>query len=439
MLSKVGWLGMALTAGILPMIGMNSPVVAHDYFLSIPVSTENTFVAELPDYLANDQGSSNPLEGATTSVTSTVSASIPFSLDLFSRVVQDYSQANILISPLSVQLALGMTLEGAAGETQAEIAKVLGIAPDQLAEWHRTNQKRLVELTEATDNSLQLQIANSLWLAEGIPIFPEFIRANQDYYQAQVNSVTFGQPAATNRINDWVAENTAGKITSIVDRTEPDTLLMLLNTVYFKGNWRYAFDPTATRESIFTLANGQEKQHPFMEQSGTYRYAESTLFQAIQLPYGEGEWVMTILLPQPEQTLAEVMAQLNPTTWQAWMNSLRSTQGSLQLPSFRLESSVALESILAEMGMPQAFRPTANFSQMSAQPTYISQVKHKAMIEVNEVGTEAAAVTAITMTRTSMSKQPPFSMVVNRPFLYAIQSVDSGEILFMGSVVNPER
>jgi serpin B len=285
-----------------------------------------------------------------------------------------------------------------------------------------------------------LSIANSLWANQNTNFKPQFLQRNQQFYGAKVTKLDFENPDSPDAINDWVKENTRGKIEQIVDQIKPDDVLFLINAIYFKGNWTEQFDKSKTTERPFYLSDGSQKQHPMMSQSGNYRYYENENFQAISLPYGTGRLSLYVFLPRKNSSLENFQQELNAEDWQRWINEFRMRDGSIQLPRFKFEYDIVLNDALKALGMKDAFDESkANFSNMASANIFISEVKHKTFVEVNEEGTEAAAATAVRATQTSARmSEDPFQMVVDRPFFCAIRDNQTGTILFMGSIVDPK-
>lgn len=215
--------------------------------------------------------------------------------------------------------------------------------------------------------------------------------------------------------------------------------MFLINAIYFKGKWMNEFDKSQTADQPFTLADGRQKQHPMMSQRGDYRYTENQQFQAVSLPYGKGRTSLYVFLPKPNSNLADFQKTLTAENWQTWMKTFSKREGSIQLPRFKMEYEIQLKKSLSALGMGIAFDPLkADFSNLSETSTRIDEVKHKTFVEVNEEGTEAAAVTSIGIRATSAQMEvAPFSMTVDRPFFCAIRDNKTGEILFMGEIVNP--
>lgn len=368
-----------------------------------------------------------------------VQANTNFGFKLFSQIFAKESQKNIFVSPASVAIALQMTYNGAAGSTQQAMAQALQLQGMSLAEINQS-QLALTQSLTKIDPKVQLDIANSLWLREGFPFKPEFLQTTEKYYQAKITNLDFNNPNSVNTINDWVNQNTNSKIPQIIDEIDRSAVLFLINAIYFKGNWQKEFAKSATQEQPFTLLNGTRKQHPLMSQRGKYQYYENTDFQAISLPYGSGRLSMYVFLPKQNVKLADFYSKLTAENWQQWMKQFASRQGEIVLPRFKLEYDLTLNQALEALGMGVAFQRQANFSNMTTKEVLIDEVKHKTFVEVNEEGTEAAAVTSVGIRATSapIREEPPFKMVVDRPFFCAIRDNQTGTILFMGSIVDPK-
>ena len=370
-----------------------------------------------------------------------VDANNRFGFDLFTQLQQDSTSPNknIFVSPQSVAIALAMLRNGTAGATLQEITSTLKL--EQLANTDiDSSYNKLLQTLTTADEDLKLAIANSLWINQDVPLSEQFVKTTLDFYQGRVTNLDFADPAAKETINQWVASNTAHKITQIVDQTSPEDALYLINAIYFKGSWTNKFDSQITAEQPFYLQSDTPKSVPMMSQTGDYRYYENEQFQAIRLPYGtKAEMGMYLFLPQPDSTLEQFNQQLNLANWQEWLSQMRSQPGNVSLPKFKLEYDIELQNVLATLGISQAFNPTqADFSTMTDSPVVIDTIKHKAVIEVNEEGSEAAAVTSIGVRITSaIPQEQPFNININRPFFFAIRDDITETILFMGNVVEP--
>ncbi len=366
-----------------------------------------------------------------------VAANTRLSFKLFSEILKKQSNENIFISPASVAIALDMLYDGASGKTQQAIGQTLELQGMSSQEINQANVF-LKTLLKNVDPKVQISIANSLWAREGESFKPKFLQVIQNTYQAQVKYINFATPTAPLVINAWVKQSTNGKINKIVDQIEPDMVFLLLNAVYFKGNWSEPFPKDATENRPFTLLNGTQKQYPMMRQKklGYFPYYENEMFQAVSLPYGQGRLSMYIFLPNQGVSLKTFYESLNAENWQKWLNQFNPNDAgiSISLPRFKFEYAIELKDTLKALGMEVAFTNEADFSAMSSSSLGIDKVKHKTFVEVNEEGTEAAAVTEEGTVRSA-----PVEMSVNRPFFFAIRDNQTGTILFMGSIVEPKE
>ena len=366
-----------------------------------------------------------------------VRANTRFGLKLFQQLQAQTPEENIFVSPSSVSLVLAMLYNGASGSTQTAMAQALQLNGLDVTELNQANRDLRDGLASA-DPEVTLSIANSLWAREGVDFEANFLQSNQQFYQAQMSVLDFANPAAANQINGWVQENTQGKIAQIVDRLQPADVMYLINAIYFKGNWQTRFDPSQTVVQPFQLANGSSKSVPLMTRTGQFKYLETEEVQGVSLPYGNGRWSMYFLLPKPQHALSDLTQTLTPEQWESWMQEVQTRPGMIQIPRFEIEYETDLRQPLTGLGMGAAFDPNqADFSRLSSASTYVSQAKHKTFVEVNEAGTEAAAVTSIGISVTSIRPEEPFRFVVDRPFLCAIRDNQTGTILFLGAILDP--
>lgn len=365
---------------------------------------------------------------------------------------------NLFISPLSISMALALAYNGANGETQAAMQRSLELQGLTVESLNQANGALLQFFAppagsqgqQKPGQGMQLNIANSLWANRALVMQPDFLTRIQPY-QAQVQVMDFAKPETVKVINDWVADQTLGKIPTILNQIEPDELLYLINAVYFKGTWEEPFDPAETQPKPFYPGGKQGGvAHPRMTRSGEFAYQETPLFQAVSLPYKSNSppsntrptrtaprLSLDVFLPKTD--LADFLTQLTPQNWKTWSRQFGSRPGRLELPRFKLEYEADLKPALTRLGLGVAFSPQADFSRLTSQPSAISQVRHKTWVEVNEEGTEAAAATAIGIMPTSARiPQKPFEMVVDRPFFCAIRDQQTGTILFMGIVTRPK-
>ncbi len=360
-----------------------------------------------------------------------------FGLKLFREIdSQEEAGANIFISPLSVAMALGMTYNGAAGETQLAMQETLelqGLTIDEVNQSYRS----LIDLLRNLDPSVAFLLANSIWYREGFAVEQDFLDVNREYFDAEVTELDFASPTAASTINDWVRQKTMGRIEEIVDDPIDWLVVMyLINAIYFKGDWTFQFDPDLTANGPFYLAGGGQVQVPMMTYgtpADVRIYADQDV-EVLDLYYGGKAYSMTILLPPAGGDLDVLVGSLDAERWQEIVDGLAITNADVVLPKFTLEYELEMKDVLTALGMGIAFSDAADFTKIrTSGGLYISKVKHKTFVDVNEEGTEAAAVTSVEIREISM---PP-TYVIDRPFLFAIREQLSGTILFMGRIVNP--
>jgi serine protease inhibitor len=368
-----------------------------------------------------------------------VDANNGFGLNLFRELVGSEPEKNIFISPASVITALTMTYNGADGETKRAMEEAMllkGMSMDEI----NAAFADLLTILQNPDPKVELAVANSLWAREGFTFNEDFLKRNKDYFGAEVAELNFDDTGAADTINAWVKEKTRNRIDEIVTPPiNPETVLFLINAIYFKGEWSDPFDPEMTRDLAFNLPDGSQKELPVMFKNDDFRYLETDDFQAVSLPYGKNERVsMYVFLPAANSSLEEFYEEMNVANWNKWITSFGSMEGEVGLPRFKFEYEASLNDALTALGMGIAFDGNAaDFSGMHPTPPrlVISEVKHKTFVEVNEEGTEAAAVTSVEVGMTAMPET--FSMIIDRPFFFAIADDLTGTILFMGSVTNP--
>ena len=360
-----------------------------------------------------------------------------FAFRLFRELVRANDTSNLFCSPFSVMLCLMMLREGATRETREAMAKVLEIFDDS-----EDGQRFLKTALAVPRPGLELAIANSLWCDEQARMLPAFLTLAREKYGAEVVSLPFQSAETVPRINAWVRNKTRGKIGGIIDSLNPVALLVALNAIYFKGLWAAPFEKSFTREERFFLTGNHSIKVPLMRRSGSYRYHEESTFQAVRLPYQGDRVGMYIFLPSQASGLPAFLRTLTSAKWGRFIPTFTKTEGTVGLPRFKFEHQVDLVPILAKLGMSEAFDPErAQFDGLALPPppVYIGQAIHRAVVEVNEEGTEAAAVTAFTLGLSSMLQSQPrrFQMILDRPFFFVIRDDHSNVILFMGAVNDP--
>ena len=364
-----------------------------------------------------------------------------FGFNLYKNLARE--NENIMISPVSVSLAMAMVYNGATGATREDMARALNVQGLELDRLNKNNLALLYYLTSA-DPELTVNIANSIWMLEDFKFSEAFVATVKNDYQAEAKKLDFADPKSADVINKWVNDKTRGTIDQIVTPPiDSQTIMFLINAVYFKGSWTSPFETELTSEQAFNLVDGQTVTVPTMYQSGSFDYLKSSGFQALRLPYGEDEQMaMVLFLPDQNTSLSEFQNQLNQDNWSNWQAHFEAKAGTLMLPKFTMEYEKSLNQVLAELGMGIAFEPgKADFSGLAAAAAddiYISNVKHKTFIEVDETGTEAAAVTSVEVGTTSMPAYD-FELNFDRPFFYAIEDSETGAIVFMGAVLDPSK
>ncbi|MDQ7095333.1 serpin family protein [Desulfosporosinus sp. PR] len=357
-----------------------------------------------------------------------------FAFALFKQLDKEDGKRNIFISPLSVSTALTMTYQGAATSTKEAMAEALGytgIANEKLSD----SYKNLLPYLKTLDDKVELNISNSVWVREGENIKPNFLTANKDIFQAAVTPLDFSKNNAAAQINQWISDATHKKIDKMVDAPIPsDVIMYLINAIYFKGDWSEQFNPQATFPTQFKTGNGGTNDVMMMSRTGKVEYGQGADFQAVRLPYGSGKAAMYCILPGKTANINDFIASLDANRWQAIRNSIAEREEvRLQLPRFKLEYGIKnLNSSLSALGMGEAFTQKANFSGIGAN-IYISRVLHKAVIEVNEEGSEAAAATSVEIKQAEAPAQMP-AFIADRPFVFVIADDETGTILFMGKL-----
>ncbi len=370
---------------------------------------------------------------------SLVSANTGFGFRLLKQLAQAQPRKNIFISPYSVSSVLQMVSNGARGQTHQELQTVLGTTGLSAASMNSANAA-LGAFIRSAQSNLVLNIANAIWYRKGAEVLGDFAAANQKYYQAELSGLDFSDPASAQLMNQWAAQNTQGRIQTIIQPPiPPQTTLVLANAIYFKGTWLNQFDPKQTRPRTFHLAAGGERSTPMMQQTRDFSYQSGPGFQAVQLFYSGKRLEMEIFLPATNSTLEAFLGQLDAQSWQdTWLPGFRESKGTLVLPRFKLRYGAELSKPLMALGLRTALSPAADFSGMSPSRLFLSEVKQESFVQVNEEGTEAAAVTTGVMALASVRNQPPpFQMVVDRPCLFLISDQATKSILFMGMVFDP--
>jgi serpin B len=367
-----------------------------------------------------------------------------FAFDLYERLRS--ADGNLFFSPASVSVALAMGYAGAAENTAAEMAKTLHLAmpKDQVNE----EMRALLASWKVTDKKqgFRLDVANRLWGQEAYKFLAQYLQVTRDDYGAELARLDFRQPeAARQAINHWVEEQTQDKIKNLIASPDAikDARLVLTNAVYFKGEWQEQFKKYLTKDDEFHVSATRAIKAPLMRQEHGFRYLAANDLQLLELPYGNGSLSMVVLLPQKVDGLPQLEAKLSTTNLGKWLGDAKSEDVIVFLPKFKTTATFELTRTLKSMGMASAFNPvSADFSGMTGErDLYISSVIHKAFVDVNEEGTEAAAATAIIMAPTAVIVRPKAPPVfrADHPFVFLIRDNRNGAILFLGRITDPTK
>jgi serpin B len=364
-----------------------------------------------------------------------------FGLRLFRDVVLDEPDSNVFISPLSVSMALGMTLNGAAGQTEQAMKTTLGFSGMDMQAIDECYES-LMELLVNLDPGVDFRIANSIWYALDRELEQSFFDMCENYFDAQVTGMNFASPDASSTINAWVEDKTNGRIERIVGDVIPrETVMFLINAIYFLGSWTHQFDPDLTIDWDFEGPGGatvpcKMMQRPEAGEASEFRHFDNGDVEGVDLPYADGLFSMTVILPPSGTDIDSLIGELDEETWDSWIGSFATEDGRLMMPRFEIEYDLELKEILSTMGMQIAFSDFADFTRMrSTGGLMISRVKHRTFVKVDEEGTEAAAVTCVGMIDVALPDE--FEMRVDRPFIFAIRENHSGTVLFMGRITDP--
>ena len=366
-------------------------------------------------------------------------ANTEFAFDLFQQIVRQQPDANVFISPFSVSTVLQMLDNGAVGATKQELEQVLHT--DSLPAGTLNAASESLNLSLNLQTNVTLELADAIWYQQGIPLKPAFVSINREFFRAKLGAVDFSRPQSAQTINHWADQCTHGKVQGIVRWPfDPATRAVLANAIYFKGKWERSFDRRETRPHAFHPTGGGEKDVPMMRQHGHFGYQGGEGFQAVRLPYAGGRLWMEVFLPDTDSSLAKLLARFNTASERNQMlQGFLECDGTLALPRFKLEYDITLNDSLQALGIKRAFHG-GDFSAMSDEPLEVSKVKQKSYVEVNEEGTEAAAVTVGIMRATAvLQPEKPFEMIVDRPFFFVIGDNRTESVLFMGMVCDPTK
>lgn len=365
-----------------------------------------------------------------------VTSSDDFAFRLFKQVYNSEPNKNLFVSPLSISMALGMTMNGADGTTYDAMKSALSLKTFTRQQANETYHS-LMSLLTTIDPKVTMNIGNSIWYNKNYSFQTDFIETNKKYFNAIVNAMNFLDPATINVINNWVKTATKDKIEKIVEEISPQTIMYLINAIYFKGVWKLQFDKTKTYDDFFTTESGKRVAVKMMQQESDVSTYSNDLFTAVELPYSSGSYSMMLLLPNSSKKLKDVADFFSKNNFDTISKNFSISKKNLFLPRFKLEYKLKLNDALIALGMGEAFDPAkANFTKLysGVGNAYISDVLHKTYVDVNEEGTEAAAVTSVEIRVTSIMNN---DIKFNKPFLFLIREKNSGAILFIGTVNDP--
>ena len=359
-----------------------------------------------------------------------------FAFDIFKKVIENADESeNIIISPLSISLALSMTLNGANGETRNAMLNALrsdGIAPENI----NISYKDLSDALLKIDKRVLISIANSIWTENNFVVKKPFPDILTQYYNAEVESFDISDPGAPDKINSWIERNTNGLIDNMIDELNDNTVMLLINAIYFKGKWKTQFDKSQTIKSEFHKSDGKFSEVLMMKKKSDFRIFQGEGFKIAEFPYGQGNFVMDIILPEEVNGLSVLAQKLDESTFADWLIKMTKREVQVSLPRFKYGYKEKMKSILTDMGMGIAFTENADFSGISDAQLLINDVIHQAFIETNEEGTEAAAATIVDIGLTSAPLDPAV-FTADRPFLYIIRETTTNSIQFMGKIADP--
>jgi len=364
-----------------------------------------------------------------------IKANNKFAFSIFKEIAKEETKANYMISPVSASLALGMVQNGAKSETLNAFNQVFNYGDASLNEINTVNQNIINHLTENTLGST-FSIANSLWIDNNFQVKEDFIKLNKLFYNAEVQNIDFKNPNSVNIINNWVSDKTQEKIPTIIEGIPSSMVMYAINALYFKSDWKYTFDPEDTTLKSFYINTDRTKEVEMMNMTQDLLYLKNDIFSSILLPYKNDKYNMVILLPNVDKSIKEIVSIMDEKHWNEWRNQYTKERVSFSLPKFSFSYEKMFNKALQNLGLGIAFTNRADFSGISNTATRISFVLQKTYIEVNEQGTEAAAVTAVGVGTTSIGLD--YKLVLNRPFLFLITEKTTQAISFIGKIGSPE-
>lgn len=366
-----------------------------------------------------------------------ISSENTFAFDIFKEVLKNAGNSeNVIISPLSISYALSMTLNGAVGATRDSMLKALrisGMTPDKI----NNSYSSLTESLLSVDKRVIMKIANSVWTEKNFSVKKQFIDILTNYYKAESKAFDINDQAAPDKINAWIEDNTNGLIKNMIDKLDDNSVMLLINAIYFKGKWKSEFNVDNTVQRSFFKTDGSTIIVPMMKQQADFKIFTGENFILAEFPYGQGNFVMDVILPNEQNLLDPIIQNISENDFSGWINGLHEKKMSLFFPRYKYKYKLSLKEILTTMGMGITFTDNADFSNISdLADLLINDVAHQAFIETNEEGTEAAAATVVVIGITSVGPEP-LTLNLDHPFIYVIRETTTNSILFMGKVADP--
>lgn len=373
----------------------------------------------------------------TKSAKAIIASNNQFAFEFFKEVMSSEKEAdNIMVSPVSLSMALGMLYNGTDGVTEEAFRNTLHYTENS----SETNAfyRSLIDQLSSSENGSIMEIANSIWIRNGFPVKPEFIELNTQNFDSEVENRDFRDPKTLDDINGWVKEKTHDKIPKILEEISDEAVMYLINALYFNANWHYQFSEEHTQDKPFYTSESGFKEVPTMTMTEDLAFYKNDLFSSVVLPYEKEKFSMVLLLPNQGKSVDDIVASVDGDTWSTWMKSYDTTEVVLNLPKFKFDYKKLLNNDLKKMGLANMFTNQANFSKMTDANVLVSFVLQKTYVDVHEKGTEAAAVTIIGIEVTSLPINQKVYLNFDRPFLFAIKENSTGSICFIGKVGSPE-
>jgi serpin B len=365
-----------------------------------------------------------------------IKANNKFAFDVFKEVSKLEAEENSIISPVSLSLALGMTYNGADGETKTSFENTLNYSNFYPTEINTINKEIVYHLSNVSSGTV-FEIANSIWVKKDFLVKEEFLAVNKNFYDAEVRNLDFSDGNSLNIMNDWVSDKTYQKIPKIIEKIDSLDVMFLINALYFKSDWKYSFDVEDT-ESLPFYGENSTQSVKMMNLTNDLSYYENEYFSSVKLPYKNNKYTMTLFLPNETKTTSDILQVLDTENWGKWNALFLTKEVALKMPRFKFSYEKLLNKALTDMGLGKAFSADANFNGISNENLSISFVIQKTFIEVNEKGTEAAAVTATGISTTSIDPSKKI-VILNKPFLFSITENETGSICFIGKIGMPKN